>query len=111
MAIYGFGHDNASQLLKVARREGQRSRGKTSVVYPEFLDTSQGEILVKNATGSDIAINSSGTFQVWSGTPGSESDTGLTITAYNKTSLAFKNGKFGSVGWLMGQAYAVPWQT
>ena len=111
MSIYGFSKENASQLLKVARREGQRSRGGSSVTYPEFLDVSQGEILVKNATGSDIAINSSGTYQIWSGTPGSEADTGITITAYNKTSVAFKNGKFGSLGWLMGHAYVTPWQT
>lgn len=70
-----------------------------------------GEILVKNDTGSDIAVNSSGTFKIFSGTPGSESDTGQTISAYNKSSVAFKNGKFGSVSILEGYAYAVPWQT
>lgn len=70
-----------------------------------------GEILVKNDTGSDIAASASGTFKVFSGTPGSESDTGATITAYNKASIAFKNGKFGSASYLDGYAYAVPWQT
>lgn len=70
-----------------------------------------GEILIKNDTGSDIAINSSGTYKVFSGTPGSETDTGQTISAYNKSSTAFKNGKFGSASLLSGQAYAVPWQT
>lgn len=70
-----------------------------------------GECLVKNATGSDIAVNSSGTFQLWTGTPGSESYTNADVTAYNKSSVVFKNGKFGSVSYLNGQAYAVPWQT
>lgn len=70
-----------------------------------------GEILVKNDTGSDIASGSSGTFKVFSGTPGSESDTGQTITAYNKSSVAFKNGKFGAASVLNGYAYACPWQT
>ena len=70
-----------------------------------------GEILVKNDTGSDIAVNTSGTFKIFSGTPGSETDTGQTISAYNKSSVAFKNGKFGSVSILEGRAYAVPWQT
>ena len=60
--------------------------------------------------GSDIAINSSGTFQLWTGTPGSEAYANCDITAYNKTSTAFKNGKFGAVSLLNGQAYAVPYQ-
>ena len=30
--------------------------------------------------------------------------------AYNKMSISFKNGKFGSVGRLNGQNYAVTWQ-
>lgn len=70
-----------------------------------------GEVLVKNDTGSDIAINASGTFKIFSGTVGSETDTGQTISAYNKSSVAFKTGKFGSVSILEGRAYAVPWQS
>ena len=70
-----------------------------------------GECLVKNASGSDIAVNSSGTFQLWTGTPGSESYANCDVTAYNKTSTAFKNGKFGAVSYLNGKAYAVPFQT
>lgn len=70
-----------------------------------------GEILVKNDTGSPIAVNSSGTFKIFSGTVGSESDTGQTISAYNKSSVPFADGKFGSVSILEGRAYAVPWQT
>lgn len=76
-----------------------------------LLNDVVGECLVKNATGSDIAINSSGTFQLWTGTPGSESYANCDVTAYNKTSTAFKNGKFGAVSYLNGQAYAVPFQS
>ena len=70
-----------------------------------------GECLVKNATGSDIAASSSGTFQLWTGTPGSESYANCDITAYNKSSVSFKNGKFGALSYLNGYAYACPWQT
>jgi len=76
-----------------------------------LLNDVVGECLVKNATGSDIAINSSGTFQLWTGTPGSESYANCDVTAYNKTSTAFKDGKFGAVSYLNGQAYAVPFQS
>ena len=75
-----------------------------------MLNDVVGECLVKNATGSDIAAGSSGTFQLWTGTPGSESYANADVTAYNKSSVAFKNGKFGAVSYLNGQAYAVPWQ-
>jgi hypothetical protein len=71
------------------------------------------EIFVKNASGGDYAASHGGdTYQVWGdGVAGSEADTGLTVTAYNKMSISFKNGKFGSVGRLNGQNYAVTWQT
>lgn len=75
------------------------------------LGGTMGEILIKNDTGSDIAAGSSGTFKVFSGTPGSETDTGQTINAFNKSSVAFKNGKFGAAAYLNGHAYACPWQT
>lgn len=75
-----------------------------------LLNDTVGEVLIKNDTGSDIAVNSSGTFKIFTGTVGNESDTGQTISAYNKTSVAFKNGKFGSCSLLNGYAYAVPWQ-
>ena len=84
---------------------------KPNTRHPIPVTMPIGEMLVKNATGSDIAAGSSGTFQIWTGTPGSESSSGLSITAYNKSSVAFKNGKFGSAAILHGQMYAVPWQT
>lgn len=87
----------------------------TATSGSEFTHSMQlppGEILVKNATGGDYAASHGGdTYQVWGGASGSEADTGLTVTAYNKMSIAFKAGKFGSVGRLNGQNYAVTWQT
>jgi len=68
-----------------------------------------GEILVYNNTGSSIN-NASGTFQVHTGTPGSESSTGQTITAFSK--YEFKTAKYGSAAILQkGNAYASPQQT
>lgn len=74
------------------------------------LQIPPAEILVKNA-GSSIAAGSSGSVQVWGGVAGSEANSGLTVTAYNRTSVAFGNNKFGAVGFLNGQAYVVPFQT
>lgn len=44
-------------------------------------------------TDASHAKNASGTVSVWSGTPGSESDTGVNVTAYNKFA-AVASGKF-----------------
>lgn len=68
------------------------------------------EILVKNTSGSPIGANSSGVFQVWTGPPGSESNSGKTVTAYNKTSVSVPDGKFASAGYVQGRVYVTPWQ-
>ena len=71
-----------------------------------------GEILVYNATGSAIAAASSGTATVYEGTAGSETSTGQTLTVYNRTSVSWANGKFGSAAIInRGQAYVSPLQT
>lgn len=69
------------------------------------------EIVVKNDSGGDYAANSSQTYKVFTGVAGSEADTGSTITGYNKTSVSFKNTKFGAAGWLHGNWYVTPWQS
>jgi hypothetical protein len=38
MPLYGFGRDHASNLTKVARREGYRKKGGTLARYPEPLE-------------------------------------------------------------------------
>lgn len=72
-----------------------------------------GEILVKNNSGGNYAAGSNcTTLEVHTGTPGSESATGQTLSAWNKTSVAFNNGKYGSAAILQkGNAYASPLQT
>lgn len=37
MAVYGFGRENAANLLKVARREGLGRRREGGASYPEIL--------------------------------------------------------------------------
>jgi hypothetical protein len=71
------------------------------------------EVLIVNGSGGDYAADSGpSTYKVYGGTAGSEADTGMTLSCYNKTSISFKNGKYGSAGRLNGgQVYAVPWKT
>lgn len=68
------------------------------------------EILVKRTAGS-LAANSSGEFEVHGGVAGSESDSGQRVTAHNKMSVAFGDEKYGAVGIMNGQGYAVRFQT
>lgn len=68
-----------------------------------------GEILVKNTTGGDFTAGSH-SFDVVTGTPGSEATTGQTVTAYNLTTV--KAGKRASCAILQkGNAYASPQET
>lgn len=67
------------------------------------------EILVKRTAGS-LAAGSSGEFEVHVGVSGSESDSGQRVTALNKMSVAFGDEKYGAVGIMNGQTYAVRFQ-
>jgi hypothetical protein len=69
------------------------------------------EIVVKNTGSSIAALTGTGSVQVWTGTPGSEANSGKTVTVYNKTSTALGTNKFGSAGYVQGQIYVTPWQT
>lgn len=87
------------------------TKGSGSTARVKVLQVPPAEILVKNNTGGDIAAGATGVCSVYGGASGSEADSGLTVTARNKTSIAFKNTKFGAVGFLNGQAYVVPFET
>lgn len=85
--------------------------------YPEDaplippLQPFTGEILVQNDSGGDYAATSGPhTFLVCAGTPGSEAGVGQYISAYNKSSQAFKNTKFGTATKMHGNWYASPQQ-
>lgn len=70
------------------------------------------EVLVKNETGSPIAAANSGSCNVYVGTAGSETDSGMDLTCYNRSSTSWATGKFGGASRLNGSSvYGVPWQT
>lgn len=55
MELFGFGRENARQLAKVARREGQRARGGGSIEYPDFIpDRNFWIVPFINAAGAEI---------------------------------------------------------
>jgi hypothetical protein len=78
--------------------------------FVNVLQYPPAEVLVKN-TGSSILAGSSGTVEVWGGTPLSETGSGQTMTGYNRTSIAFGASKFGAAGFMNGHPYIVPFQT
>lgn len=61
---------------------------------------------------ADSAINSgaSGTVSLWTGTPGSESDSGSNATSvYNRTSVNIPSGGWVHIGRVNGKFYGTPW--
>lgn len=90
----------------------QLGTGSNKLALIRVGDELYDEVLVKNASGGDYAAGSGpSTYQIWSGTPGTETYQSIDISAYNKASVSFKNGKFGSAAPLLTKIYAVPWQT
>ena len=72
MSVYGFGRELASNLVKVGRREGLRSRGSSSLGYPDFLSW----LIELHVGKTDSAINKSaaGTVSRWQPTTAVGSD-------------------------------------
>ncbi len=70
-----------------------------------------GEVLVKNETGSPIAGAASGSVNVYSGAAGSETDTGMDLTVYNRSSTSWATAKFGMAAHVNNAVYGVPYQT
>lgn len=81
MTLYGFNKSDADQLVKVARREGQRPRNKASVKYPEPLPSTGVEIH-RGVTNAQINKGStSGTVSRY--TDGTDTDSGTDDTVTN----------------------------
>jgi hypothetical protein len=61
VSLYGFGQETAGQLVKVARREGQRARGQAGVGFPDFLgwfiEVHTGQTTASHAKGVAQAVN------------------------------------------------------
>lgn len=68
------------------------------------------EILVKRTAGN-LSAGSPGEFELHGGVAGSEADSGQRVTALNKMSVAFGDEKYGAVGLMNGQGYAVRFQS
>ena len=69
------------------------------------------EVLVKNGSGGSYAAGHTGdTYKVYIGPAGSEVDTGMTLTACNRSSQAFADSKYGAAAMLGGAIYTVPFQ-
>lgn len=69
------------------------------------------EVRVKNGSGGDYAAGAGpSTYKLLGGAAGN-TDLGLTVSAYNDMSIAFKDTKIGAVGDLCGRLNAVTWQT
>lgn len=70
------------------------------------------EVLVKNETGSAIAAAASGSCNVYIGTAGSETDSGMDLTCYNRSTTSWATAKFGGASRMNGNSvYGMPWQT
>lgn len=55
-ALYGFGRDLAAPLVKIARREGLRSRTRSELVYPDWIAEAPPEVVqVWKSSGSPVA--------------------------------------------------------
>jgi hypothetical protein len=66
------------------------------------------QVLGVLASGT-LAVNNSGSFNIYGGTPGSEASIGLTQSAYYKTGPdTLTTSDFVVIGWLHGKAYASP---
>jgi hypothetical protein len=84
----------------------------TTNKYGRFVQQIPAEILVYNDTGSSVAAaGGPTTLKMFGGTRGSEADLGLTVSPYNRTSVALANNKYGAVALLNGEEYLVPLQT
>jgi len=83
----------------------------TTNKWGRFVQQIPAEILVYNDTGSPIAAaGGPTTLKMYGGTRGSEGDLGLTVSPYNRTSVALANNKYGSVALMNGEEYLIPLQ-
>jgi hypothetical protein len=71
-----------------------------------------GDWVTKMVGKADAAIASaaSGTVSVWNGTAGSEADTGVNVTSYNRTGIEVGSGTWCKVISILGVLYVEPWE-
>lgn len=75
---------------------GVENSGRGGTAYPADYGSGDDSDAVLCKTTSAWSKGSSATLQIWAGPPGSETNTGVTLTAYNRVA-AFKSGDFVTV--------------
>ena len=106
--LYGFNRDHARILKGIARREGLAPLAGTKVKYPKPLVDDGAPIRIGKTT-ANITAPSTCTVTIYTGTPGSETSTGETVTAYTYVDLL--STKFCTVVSVNGNNYAGCYQT
>jgi hypothetical protein len=91
--IIGASRESWGRIGRAVRGVENSGRGE-KIGSPHVGSDDADAVLCK--TTAAWAKGSSATLQVWTGTPGSETNTGVTISAYNRVS-AFKSGDFVTV--------------
>ena len=81
---------------RVARSvRGSENGGRDNTIGPPHLGSDDADAVLCKTTAA-WSKGSTATLQVWAGQPGSETNTGCTISAYNRIA-AFKSGDFVTV--------------
>jgi archaellin len=92
--IVGASRETWGRISRAVRGVENGGRGGTSQPADYGSGDDADSVLCK--TTAAWSKNSSATLQVWAGEPGSETNTGVTLTAYNRVA-AFKSGDFVTV--------------
>lgn len=107
--LYGFNLKRATALNRVADREGVAPRtngGRTRYATPIF----ERGVWIGKADAA-IASGASGTVSIWTGTPGSETDSTENLTScFNRTGLDIDSGSWVRVMEINGHLYVEPWE-
>jgi hypothetical protein len=98
-----------AQWYLTKNRPGFIVAGSTTTTFNSTnILAARGYLLtqVLGKPNSNIALDASGTVNVWGGTPGSEATTGLSIPTVFAKTQALVTTDFVTVGWLNGKPYA-----
>jgi hypothetical protein len=92
--IVGASRETWGRISRAVR--GVENSGRGGTAYPADYGSGDDSDAVLCKTTAAWSKGSSATLQVWAGEPGSETNTGVTLTAYNRVA-AFKSGDFVTV--------------
>ena len=91
--IIGASRETWARIARSVR--GTENGGRNNTVGPPHLGSDESDAVLCKTT-SAWAKGSSATLQIWAGQPGSETNTGVTLSAYNRYA-AIATGKFCTV--------------